>query len=279
MASQAPLLESPPGTSSPGSSSSGSSDRGPNGSPSRELVLEIDGGSLEGLDAEALLRWGIARFHPRLALSCSFGAPEGMVLLDLMHRLEPTSRVFMLDTGRLPQATHDLVDRVRDRYGKSIEVVFPEPRAVQEMVQRHGQNLFYESVEKRQLCCRIRKVEPMRRYFAEAGLEAWVAGLRREQNVTRRDARKVEIDATHGGIVKLNPLADWSDEQVWAYVREHNVPVNRLHARGYPSVGCDPCSRAVQPGEDLRAGRWWWENADTRECGLHVDEERDGSGI
>lgn len=246
---------------------------------SAEVLAEIASGRLEQLDAEALLRWGIAAFHPRLVLSCSFGAPEGLVILDLMQRIEPASRVFMLDTGRLPQATHDLVDRVRDRYGVQVEVLFPDPRAIQDMVRRHGQNLFYESVEKRQLCCRLRKVEPMRRYFAEAGIDAWVAGLRREQGVTRKDASKAEIDEAHGGLVKLNPLADWSEEQVWAYVRERNVPVNRLHKEGYPSVGCEPCSRAIQPGEDIRAGRWWWENAETRECGIHVGEERDGSGI
>lgn len=240
---------------------------------------EIASGRLEALDAESLLRWAIARYHPDLVLSCSFGAPEGLVILDLLQRIEPASRVFMLDTGRLPQATHDLVDRVRDRYGIRVEVVFPDPRAIQEMVRRHGQNLFYETVEKRQLCCRLRKVEPMKRYFAESGIRAWVAGLRREQGVTRRDAPKVEIDAAHGGIVKVNPLADWTHEQVWAYVRDHNVPVNRLHREGYPSVGCEPCSRAIQPGEDVRAGRWWWENADTKECGIHVGEERDGSGI
>jgi thioredoxin-dependent adenylylsulfate APS reductase len=244
-----------------------------------EVLAEIDGGRLEALDSEALLRWAVARFHPRLVLSCSFGAPEGLVILDLLHRIQPGARVFLLDTGRLPQATHDLVDRVRDRYGVAVEVVFPDPRAVQDMVRAHGQNLFYESVEKRQLCCRLRKVEPMRRYFAEAGVDAWIAGLRREQNVTRRDAPKVEIDAAHGGLVKVNPLADWTHEQVWSYVRDHGVPVNRLHREGYPSVGCEPCSRAVQPGEDVRAGRWWWEQSDTRECGIHVGEERDGSGI
>jgi thioredoxin-dependent adenylylsulfate APS reductase len=202
-----------------------------------------------------------------------------MVLLDMMHRIEPASRVFVLDTGRLPQATHDLIDRVRDRYGKEIEVVFPHPAAVQDMVRRHGQNLFYESVEKRQLCCRIRKVEPMRRYLAEAGVDAWVSGLRREQNVTRERVLKLEIDAAHGGLAKLNPLADWSHDRVWEQVRKYEVPTNRLHREGYPSVGCDPCSRAVQPGEDLRAGRWWWEHAETRECGIHLGEEADGSGI
>ena len=246
---------------------------------SDEVLGAIHGGELESWSAQEILTWGIKNFHPRLVLSCSFGAPEGLVLLDMLHRIEPESRVFFLDTGRLPQATHDLVDRVRDRYGKSIEVVFPEPVDVQAMVRLHGQNLFYESVEKRQLCCRLRKVEPMRRYFADAGVDAYVSGLRRGQNVTRADAPKAEIDKTHGGPVKLNPLADWTAQQVAEYVEEHRVPTNRLHREGYPSVGCEPCSRAIEPGEDLRAGRWWWEQPDTRECGLHAGEETDGSGI
>jgi phosphoadenosine phosphosulfate reductase len=246
---------------------------------SSALLESIQQGTLESWDAERVLAWSIEKFHPRLVLSASFGAPEGMVLLDLMHRIEPGVRVFTLDTGRLPQATHDLIDRVRDRYGVEVEVVFPDQAEVVEMVRRGGQNLFYESVEKRQLCCRIRKVEPMRRYFATAGLDAWVAGLRRGQGVTREEAAKVEIDEQHGGIVKINPLVDWTLEQVWDYVRDHNVPVNRLHKQGYPSVGCDPCSRAIQPGEDIRAGRWWWENPETKECGIHVEEESGGSGI
>jgi thioredoxin-dependent adenylylsulfate APS reductase len=245
-----------------------------------EAVIEtIQQGKLASWDAERVLGWAIETFHPRLVLSASFGAPEGMVLLDLMHRIEPGVRVFTLDTGRLPQATHDLIDRVRDRYGVAVEVVFPGPAEVVEMVRRGGQNLFYESVEKRQLCCRIRKVEPMRRYFATAGIDAWVAGLRRGQGVTREEAAKIEIDEKHGGLAKINPLVDWTLEQVWGYVREHNVPVNRLHKQGYPSVGCDPCSRAIQPGEDIRAGRWWWENPETKECGIHVEEESHGSGI
>jgi len=246
---------------------------------SDQLLESIRQRSFESWDAERVLAWSIENFHPRLVLSASFGAPEGMVLLDLMQRIEPGVRVFTLDTGRLPQATHDLIDRVRDRYGVTVEVVFPDPTEVVEMVRNGGQNLFYESVEKRQLCCRIRKVEPMRRYFATAGIDAWVAGLRRGQGVTRSEAAKLEIDETHGGIVKVNPLVDWSLEQVWDYVRDHNVPVNRLHKQGYPSVGCDPCSRAIQPGEDIRAGRWWWENPETKECGIHVEEESHGSGI
>ena len=246
---------------------------------SDQLLESIGQGSFESWDAARILGWAIETFHPRLVLSASFGAPEGMVLLDMMQRLEPGVRVFTLDTGRLPQATHDLIDRVRDRYGIPVEVVFPDSVEVALMVRQGGQNLFYESVEKRQLCCRIRKVEPMRRYFATAGLDAWVAGLRRGQGVTRTEAAKVEVDEAHGGLVKINPLVDWSLEQVWDYVRDHNVPVNRLHKQGYPSVGCDPCSRAIQPGEDIRAGRWWWENPETKECGIHVEEESGGSGI
>jgi phosphoadenosine phosphosulfate reductase len=237
----------------------------------------IESGQAESLDPQQLLSWALKTFAPRIALSCSFGAPEGLVLLDMMHRIDPASRVFVLDTGRLPQATYDLIDRVRERYEKTIEVIFPDAAAVQEMVRAKGMNLFYESIENRQLCCRIRKVEPLNRYLS--GLDAWVTGLRREQGVTREETPKVQLDALHGGIVKVNPIADWTHDQVLLYVRTHNVPINRLHAEGYPSVGCDPCSRAIAPGDDPRAGRWWWESPETRECGIHVDEEEKGSGI
>ena len=233
----------------------------------------------ENLGAQEILSWAVKNFSPKIALSCSFGAPEGLVLLDMMHRIDPASRVFVLDTGRMHQATYDLIDRVRDRYDKQVEVVFPRAKDVEQMVQGSGLNLFYDSVESRQQCCRIRKVEPMNRYLSEQGLEAWVSGLRRDQGVTRSDTAKVEIDDARGGIVKVNPIADWTRDEVMAYVAAHEVPINRLHAEGYPSVGCAPCSRAVQPGEDERAGRWWWENSETKECGIHIDEENEGSGI
>ena len=237
----------------------------------------VRSGESESLSAEEILTWGIKNYTPRIALSCSFGASEGLALLDMAHRIDPDSRVFVLDTGRLPQATYDLIDRVRDRYGKTIEVIFPRAEDVESMVRSKGLNLFYESVENRQQCCRVRKVEPLTRYLAD--LDAWITGLRRDQNVTRTDTPKLEIDEVHGGIVKLNPLADWTHERVLDYVREHDVPTNRLHAEGYPSVGCDPCSRAIAPGDDSRAGRWWWENPETKECGIHVDEQEQGSGI
>jgi phosphoadenosine phosphosulfate reductase len=242
-----------------------------------ELLSFISSSASERASAQEILSWGIKNFAPRIALSCSFGAPEGLVLLDMMHRIDPRARVFVLDTGRLPQATYDLIDRVRERYDKPVEVVFPCAEDVEEMVRSRGVNLFYESIENRQLCCRIRKVEPLRRMLS--GLDAWVAGLRREQNVTRSEVAKVELDPVHGGIVKLNPIADWTHDQVMDYVRVHEIPINRLNGQGYPSVGCDPCSRAIAPGEDLRAGRWWWEDPETRECGIHVDEEDQGSGI
>ena len=244
---------------------------------SDQVLSFISSAESEALSAQEILSWGIKNFSPRIALSCSFGAPEGLVLLDMMHRIDPRSRVFVLDTGRLPQATYDLIDRVRERYDKPVEIVFPRAEDVEAMVRGKGVNLFYESIENRQLCCRIRKVEPLRRTLS--GLDAWVAGLRRDQNVTRSETPKLELDALHGGIVKLNPIADWSHDDVMEYVRAHDVPTNRLHAQGYPSVGCDPCSRAIAPGEDPRAGRWWWEDPETRECGIHVGEEDQGSGI
>ena len=248
----------------------------PGKSLSDEHLGFVESGEAEALDARQILIWGMENFAPELSLSCSFGAPEGLVVLDMMHRIDAASRVFTIDTGRLPQATHDLVDRVRDRYAKRVEVLFPREDDVREMTEAHGSNLFYESVSSRQHCCRVRKVEPLRRYLATQ--RAWVTGLRRDQGVTRSELRKIEIDHANGGLVKLNPIADWTHERVMEYVRSHDVPVNRLHGAGYPSIGCEPCSRAVAPDADPRSGRWWWEKPETRECGIHVEEEQ-GSGI
>jgi phosphoadenosine phosphosulfate reductase len=215
-----------------------------------------------------LLTWSFAKFHPSLALACSFQA-EGSVLIDLIHRLRGSDfRVFTLDTGRLNQETYDCMEAIRARYGIEIESFLPEAARVEDMVRQHGVNLFYDSIERRKLCCGIRKMEPLKR--ALSGLDAWMTGLRREQAVTRAQAQKLEIDGEHGGIVKLNPLADWTGRQIWDYIKQHKVPYNRLHDRGYPSIGCAPCTRAVQAVEESRAGRWWWEEPETRECGLHV---------
>jgi phosphoadenosine phosphosulfate reductase len=159
------------------------------------------------------------------------------------------------------------MDAIRKRYGIQIEVFFPDAVSVEGMVRRHGLNLFYDGIELRKLCCEIRKVEPLKR--ALEGLAAWMTGLRREQSVTRTSLDKIQIDHAHGGIYKINPLADWTEERVWDYIRQNNLPYNRLHDRGYPSIGCAPCTRAVHAGEEARAGRWWWEHPETRECGLH----------
>ena len=227
--------------------------------------------ALEQLPIEGILRWAFDKFALKLALACSFQAEES-VLIDMMHRMRGADfRIFTLDTGRLNQETYDCMDAIRQRYGVSVEVYFPDAEKVQNMVRSHGLNLFYNSVELRKLCCGIRKVEPLNRALRE--LNAWMTGLRREQAVTRSEVRKIELDRDHGSIVKINPLVDWSYDQVWNYIREHKVPYNRLHNQGYPSIGCAPCTRAVKPGEDLRAGRWWWENPDTKECGLHVSSD------
>ena len=242
-----------------------------------EALRVIESGELEQADAHEILIWTIKNFHPRLALSASFGGPEGMALLHMMHTIEKSARVFVIDTGRLPQETHDLIDRVRDRFDKAVEVVFPDTSHVQELVRERGMNLFYESRENRQLCCHTRKVVPLRKYLTN--FDAYVTGLRRDQNANRRATRKIEVDRSNGGLIKVNPIADWSHDQVMAYIRANDVPISRLHAKGYPSVGCAPCSRAVRPDEHERAGRWWWENDDIKECGLHITTEEDGSGI
>jgi len=230
-----------------------------------------DGEALESLSAPELLQWAVGAFQRKIALACSFQAEES-VLIDMLHRQQgPNFRVFTLDTGRLNQETYDCMDALRQRYGIEVEVFFPEASAVEKMVGEKGLNLFYKSIESRKLCCGIRKIEPLNR--ALKNLDAWMTGLRREQAATRTEVRKVEIDQSHGGIAKLNPLVDWSQKQVWDYIGENKVPYNALHDQGYPSIGCAPCTRAVKPWEDIRAGRWWWENPETKECGLHVKTE------
>ena len=228
--------------------------------------VERIAGEMESQPAEAVLAWALATYHPRLALAWS-GA-EDIALVDMILKIDPAARVFLLDTGRLNPETYNLVDRVRDKYGCQVEVMFPDAGATQQMVRAKGMNLFYDSIDSRKECCGVRKVEPLGRMLD--GLDAWITGLRRDQSVTRTEVRKVEIDAAHGGILKINPLADWTHEQVWSYIKGNSIPYNKLHDLGYASIGCAPCTRAISPGEDIRAGRWWWENPDTRECGLHI---------
>ncbi|HWP83945.1 MAG TPA: phosphoadenylyl-sulfate reductase [Terriglobia bacterium] len=223
--------------------------------------------AFERQTAEDVLRWALKKFHPRIALSNSLQA-EDMVVLDLACRIEPQVRVFTLDTGRLPQETYDMMDRLHDHYGVKLEVLFPDAAEVRAMVEAKGLNLFYESVENRHECCGVRKVKPLQRYLA--GMDAWVTGLRREQWASRTQVPKVERDAANGGIVKVNPIADWTQQQLEDYVKAHNVPRHQLYSKGFTSIGCLPCTRATAPGENPRAGRWWWEQSDQKECGLHV---------
>jgi len=230
----------------------------------------ITRGELESKSAQEVVAWALKQFGDRIALASSFGA-EDVALIDMMAQVNPKARIFTLDTGRLNQETYDVMDQIREKYHVAIEVMFPKTDAVEQMVRAKGLNLFHHSVENRKLCCGIRKVEPLNR--ALATVDAWITGLRRDQVVTRANVKKVDLDADHGGIAKINPLADWSWEQVMDYVKARKVPYNVLHDQGYPSIGCAPCTRAVKPGEDFRAGRWWWERPEQKECGLHVSHK------
>ena len=230
--------------------------------------LGLSAAVVEAMSAEEVLRWALARFGRRIALSTAFG-PEGMVLIDMLSRIDPAARIFTIDTLRLPTETYALMDRVREQYGVRFEVYFPRMENVERLTGDYGFSPFYKSVDLRKLCCNIRKVEPLRRALAD--LDGWITAIRRDQVSTRAGAAKIEIDDKHGGIVKVNPLADWTSEKVWAYIRAHDVPYNDLHDRGYPSIGCAPCTRAVSPNEDPRAGRWWWErDRQDAECGIHM---------
>ncbi len=221
---------------------------------------------LDGAPPEEVLRWALGRFGRSLAIASSFSI-EDCAVIDLAHRIDAGVRVFALDTGRLPEATYQTADRVRDKYGIEIEWLFPERAKVEALLRAKGSYSFMESLENRRECCGIRKVEPLGRMLGT--LEGWVTGLRRDQAVTRADTGAIDLDRGHGGIAKVNPIIGWSDADLWAYADANRVPVNPLHRKGYPSIGCAPCTRAIQPGEHPRAGRWWWENPENKECGLH----------
>jgi phosphoadenosine phosphosulfate reductase len=216
-------------------------------------------------DTSATLARIAADFTP--AVFASSLAAEDMVLTDLILKAKLDIGIFSLETGRLHPETLAMLGRVKDSYGYEIALYRPQTEAVDAYVAQNGLNAFYDSVEMRRECCRIRKVEPLGR--ALAGNKAWVTGQRRAQSTTRAELHVEEDDAAHG-MTKFNPLADWSEQDVWNYIRDNNVPYNALHDQGYPSIGCAPCTRAIEPGEDVRAGRWWWENPDSKECGLHM---------
>ena len=220
-------------------------------------------------EAKVLLD-SVNKSYTPVVFANSFGA-EDMVLTDLIGRNFPNISMFTLDTERLPEETHSLMKEVEDRYNIETKIYFPESVAVKKYVVENGLNGFYDSIAKRKACCFMRKVEPLKRALKDK--RAWITGLRRDQALTRRDLEESEFDADNG-LQKISPLLNWSLSDVWAYIKDFNTPYNALHDQGYSSIGCAPCTRAITLGEDVRAGRWWWENPETKECGLHLKDKK-----
>ena len=231
------------------------------------------GVELDDREPQEILAWALETFGDRVSICTSFQS-DGMAILDMATRVAAGVRVFTVDTGRLPQETYDFMEAVRRRYGVTVDVYLPETREVETMVKRNGVNLFYQAVPLRLACCDIRKVRPLRRALHD--LDAWITGLRRDQWASRANIRKVELDHDHGGLLKINPLADWTEAEVQAYLRAHDVPSHPLYAKGFRTISCAPCTRAVAPGEDARSGRWWWEVNAPKECGMHCSIETGG---
>ena len=219
----------------------------------------------EKATAEEVLSYFLKEYKNKIALSSSLGA-EDQVLIDMISKIDKETKIFTLDTGRLFQETYNLLEKTNKKYNINIEVYFPDTSHVEKMVSDKGINLFYESVENRKLCCHIRKMESLKRAFD--GLDMWVCGLRRNQSITRYSTPLVEWD-DNNNMIKLNPLFNWTEEQLWDYIKKNNVPYNVLHDKNFPSIGCQPCTRAVERGDDVRSGRWWWEEPENKECGLH----------
>jgi phosphoadenosine phosphosulfate reductase len=231
-------------------------------------MIEEAARRLSGAPPAKVVAWAMGQFGSRLSIASSFSI-EDCVVIDLAMKTTPRDvRIFALDTGRLPDETYLTAERVRMKYGVEIAWTFPQRQAVENLLRTKGLYSFRDSLDERHECCGIRKVEPLGRALGD--LDAWMTGLRNEQSVTRTDTPEVEIDRAHGNIAKINPLVRWSMDEVRAYAKEHRVPIHPLHDKGYPSIGCAPCTRAVQPGEHPRAGRWWWENPENKECGLHL---------
>jgi phosphoadenosine phosphosulfate reductase len=231
-----------------------------------EIALDLD-----DQEPEDVIEWGLETFGDRIAIVTALQA-DGMAILDMAVKIKPDVRVITVDTGRLPQETYQFIDEVRVHYPRTQwDVLFPEATEVEAMVQRRGVNLFRNSVEERMLCCQIRKVRPLVK--ALQGLDGWFTGLRRDQWASRAAIKKVELDHDHEGIVKINALADWEGDEVDAYLKENGAPVHPLYAQGFTSLGCAPCTRPIQQGENDRAGRWWWETGAPKECGIHCPIE------
>lgn len=220
---------------------------------------------LRDATAVEILQYFLKEFKGRIGFATSMGI-EDQAVLRMISEIDKGTKVFTLDTGRLFPETYDLIDKSRSRYKIPIDIYFPEASEVEKMVREKGVNLFYESIENRKLCCNTRKINPLKR--ALSGLDVWITGLRREQSPTRNSMEMVEWDAMNG-LLKINPLINWTEEETWTYVKANNIPYSPLHDQGFLSIGCQPCTRAIKKGEDSRSGRWWWENPDTKECGLH----------
>ncbi|RKY09036.1 MAG: phosphoadenylyl-sulfate reductase [Planctomycetota bacterium] len=236
----------------------------------KALVEELRRG-LAGYSAGQLLSNFLESFQGRIVLASSMAA-EDQVLTDMICKTHPQTRIITLDTGRLPQETYDVIEATQKHYGVKIKVLFPDYKQVEKMIDEHGPNLFFQSVQNRKLCCHIRKIEPLKR--ATEGMAVWICGLRKAQSVTRTELEPIAWDEQFG-LIKLSPLLDWTIEQVWDYIRQNNVPCNSLHDKGYPSIGCTPCTRAVRQGQGIRDGRWWWEAPEQKECGLHWNSQGD----
>lgn len=231
----------------------------------KKQLMEENIEKLNLMTPEEAMRYLMDKYGDRIALSSSLSL-EDQVITHMMLSIRKNARIFTLDTGRLFPETYSLIDKTNMKYGINMEIYFPDHEKVEAMTRKHGVNLFYESIEKRKECCNVRKIEPLNR--ALSTLDVWVCGLRREQSITRGDMKMVEKDP-YSNVIKFNPLIDWSLKDVTDYIKANNIPYNPLHDKGYPSIGCQPCTRPVAEGEDIRSGRWWWEDPDKKECGLH----------
>ena len=230
------------------------------------MNIEVLNKELENKTPQEVLEYFLNKYGTKAALSSSFGA-EDQVLTDMILNIDKNANIFTLDTGRLHPETYSVMDATNLKYGIKVNVFFPDTQKVQELYATQGINGFYESIQNRKTCCGVRKIEPLQR--ALKPLEVWITGLRASQSVTREELPMVEFDETNN-VIKVSPLLHWSEEDVWNYIKTNKVPYNKLHDQGYPSIGCAPCTRPVEKGQDIRSGRWWWENPEHKECGLHV---------
>ena len=227
--------------------------------------------SFSSADPQKIIIWALNKFQSKMSFACSFGL-EDVYLIHLFSEIGYFPRIFFLDTGRLHPETYNTVDAIRNHYKISIETWLPNQDQVQMMTRNFGYNQMYHSIESRKECCRIRKIQPL--YQALKNQQAWITGLRKEQSPTREKSRIIEYDNRHNHITKINPLINHTSDQIWRHIKRHKIPYNSLHDHNFPSIGCAPCTRAILPGEDIRAGRWWWEDQDSKECGLHDKKDR-----